>query len=89
MQQQSERTEISESAYEYLLGELLALSVPQTECDKHALLTKRLESIGYDVGYRYIEKISPPQKNLGAEPLDLIKFICKEFWEEIFKKKVR
>ncbi len=29
------------------------------------------------------------QKLLGTEPLDIVKFICKEFWEQIFKKKVR
>lgn len=27
-------------------------------------------------------------KFIGSEPLDVIKFICKEFWEELFKKKV-
>jgi hypothetical protein len=27
-------------------------------------------------------------KFVGVDALDLIKFICKEFWEEVYKKKV-
>lgn len=25
---------------------------------------------------------------MGTEPLDIVKFVCKEFWEEVFKKKI-
>ena len=35
-----------------------------------------------------IEKLGNNNKFIGSDPLDLIKFICKEFWEEIFRKKV-
>lgn len=38
---------------------------------------------------RYVEKIVASQKFTSTEPLDMMKFICKEFWEEIFKRKVR
>jgi hypothetical protein len=38
---------------------------------------------------RWIEKLASGHKFIGTDPLDLIKFICKEFWEELFKKKVR
>ena len=51
-------------------------------------ITQRLDAIGYDVGYRYVEKIVAGSKYLGSEPLDLVKFVCKEFWEAVFKKKV-
>ena len=27
-------------------------------------------------------------KFIGTDSLDLMKFICKEFWEEVYKKKV-
>lgn len=74
--------EVSESAFEYLLSEILALPFP-TENENEKLL-----SIGYDVGYRYAEKLALSIKPLGSEPLDLVKFVCKEFWEEVFKKKV-
>ena len=38
--------------------------------------------------FRYAEKIAAYQRFTATEPLDLIKFICTEFWEEVFKKKV-
>lgn len=34
------------------------------------------------------ERLSHGLKYVGPDPLDLIKFICKEFWEEFFRKKV-
>lgn len=37
---------------------------------------------------RILEKISFNAKFIGTDPLDLVKFICKEFWEEVFRKKV-
>jgi Transport protein particle (TRAPP) component len=38
---------------------------------------------------RYCEKIVAGQRFAAStEPLDLMKFICKEFWEEVFKRKV-
>ena len=44
--------------------------------------------MGYDVGYRYVEKIVANQFLIGTEPLDIVKYLCKEFWEDIFKKKI-
>ncbi len=38
--------------------------------------------------FRLMEKVSANHKYIGTEPLDLVKFICKEFWEEVFRKKV-
>jgi hypothetical protein len=37
---------------------------------------------------RILEKVSVNHKFVGVDALDLIKFICKEFWEEVYKKKV-
>ena len=39
--------------------------------------------------YSLIEKTSNNHKFIGVEPLDVVKFVCKEFWEEIFRKKVK
>jgi hypothetical protein len=51
-------------------------------------MIQRLDAMGYDVGYRYVEKVVANQFLLGIEPLDIIKYICKEFWEDIFRKKI-
>jgi hypothetical protein len=41
------------------------------------------------ISSRLVAKIvANSTKYIGTEPLDLVKFICKEFWEEVFKKKV-
>ena len=91
---------VSESAYEYLLAALLTMAPPSRAVGRHAddaqaseastnaLLSERLDTLGYDVGFRFVEKAVANQYFIGTEPLDIVKFICKEFWEEIFRKKV-
>lgn len=78
--------EVSESSYEYLLAEMLSINKLYSDDEDHA--SKRVEHMGYEIGFRYIEKILPQSKFIGNEPLDIVKFLCKEFWEELFKKKV-
>jgi len=53
-----------------------------------AAALERLDALGYDVGFRLVERSVTNQKFLGPEPLDLVKFLCKEFWEEVFRKKI-
>ncbi|RHY73295.1 hypothetical protein DYB30_011351 [Aphanomyces astaci] len=50
-------------------------------------LTTKLEAFGYDVGYRFVERFSRDRPRL-LEPLDVIKFLCKDFWIHIFKKQI-
>jgi hypothetical protein len=46
--------------------------------------------MGYDIGYRLIERNAENQKVLDSfgEPLDAVKYICKDFWEAVFRKKI-
>ena len=78
----TESAKVSESSFDYLLGELLSSKDPLS------LVMPRLERIGYDVGYRLVESIVEKHKFNSREPVDLVKFICKEFWEELFGKKM-
>jgi len=101
--------EVSESAFEYLLSELLAsaMAVPPPNKQRGeaegggerssssegggsdaAAALERLDMLGYEVGFRFVERSVTNQKYIGAEPLDLVKFLCKEFWEEVFRKKI-
>ncbi|GLE05866.1 hypothetical protein PINS_up015047 [Pythium insidiosum] len=50
-------------------------------------LTMRLEAMGYDVGYRFVERSARDRPRM-TEPLDVIKFVCKDFWIMIFKKQI-
>jgi hypothetical protein len=47
-----ERREVAESTFEYLLAEVLAVGQLQTEAGNSSLQAERLESMGYNVGYR-------------------------------------
>lgn len=42
---------------------------------------------GYRVGRQLVERYTADRARLG-ETLDVIKFICKEFWYEVFHKQV-
>jgi hypothetical protein len=46
------RKEVSESAFEYLIGEILNVKYPGAPIDNDTDLAHRLENIGHDVGYR-------------------------------------
>lgn len=59
----------------------------------------KMEKIGYDVGYRLSERLAqsksltPPTNNnkpptAAAVQLEAVKFICKEFWTEVYRKQI-
>ncbi len=49
VESQVHQREVSESSYEYLLGEMLSLTPPN---DQSGLSNQRLDQLGYEVGYR-------------------------------------
>mmetsp|Transcript_7812 Transcript_7812/g.6979 ORF Transcript_7812/g.6979 Transcript_7812/m.6979 type:complete len:175 (+) Transcript_7812:24-548(+) len=93
-QQNQQVNEVSESAFEYLLGEILSSKHFKNSNDNSLtndnefIILQRLDDMGYNVGYKLIEKLAAQHRYLGSEPLDIVKFLCKEFWEHIFKKKI-
>lgn len=55
----------------------------------HVLYYFVLSAVNSIIGLcRLLEKVSMNHKFIGTDALDLMKFICKEFWEEVFRKKV-
>jgi hypothetical protein len=50
-------------------------------------LHNKLEGLGYSVGGRLCERYSR-DLNWFSEQLDVIKFLCKEFWLAVFQKQV-
>ena len=83
---------ISESAFEYMLREVLMYESPNADeltNDKTQIMQQqRLENLGYDVGFRLMERMCEKQRFLGFEDLDCVKFICKEFWKLVFGKTI-
>lgn len=46
-----------------------------------------IDAIGFRVGRQLVDRYTASRPRLGDD-LDVIKFICKEFWHELFHKQV-
>lgn len=42
----------------------------------------RIESMGYEVGYRLVERTCQ-RRWMGGDQLEAIKFVCKDLWSEV------
>jgi len=71
--------EFATSTMEYLLAEIVAYCHRST--DGGEAMSRKLEEIGFDVGSRLSERLTRDRGRLTGET-ELIKFICKEFWQE-------
>lgn len=82
--------QVSVSAWELLCQELLSLHGQKGESSNDEKLInesyRRLESIGYSVGAVLFELRAGDR--LFQDPLEMIKFICKEFWPAIYQKQI-
>lgn len=96
----STKREVAESGFEFMLMEVVEYFlrghgakafVPKGSTASAAGTTQevraRLEALGLDVGTRLIERYAMERERLEAD-LDIVKFICKDFWEQTFKKQV-
>lgn len=58
-----------------------------TERQQGPAAAAALEAIGFRVGRQLAEKYSRDKARLG-DTLEVIKFVCKDFWQVVFKKQV-
>ncbi|KAH9103715.1 hypothetical protein LEN26_006969 [Aphanomyces euteiches] len=94
---QQQQRDVAESAFLQLYAEAVRSMVERhpSTADKSPEeawapsddLTAKLEAFGYDVGFRFVERFSRDRARM-IEPLDVIKFLCKDFWIHIFKKQI-
>lgn len=54
---------------------------------KELEVNSKLESMGNEVGFRFVERAAQ-QRLIASEPLEAIKFICKDLWQDIFGKAI-
>ncbi|XP_054713226.1 trafficking protein particle complex subunit 6B-like [Uloborus diversus] len=47
----------------------------------------KLETVGFCTGYRLVERLTKESSRFKDE-LDIMKFICKDFWSSVFKKEI-
>ena len=67
-----------------LVKQILPLKPGTQEADD---ALAKLELLGYNAGYRLIEKLTKDFPKFKDE-LDLMKFVCKDFWVAVFRKQV-
>ncbi|KAJ6353969.1 hypothetical protein OIU76_002905 [Salix suchowensis] len=55
--------------------------------NKPEIAARRIEAIGYQVGHQLSERYTVERPRF-TDHLEAIKFICKDFWTELFKKPI-
>ncbi|KAL1514905.1 hypothetical protein AB1Y20_003985 [Prymnesium parvum] len=83
--------EVAETCFSYLQMELVELvigsdvsSVSTVELQR---ASRKIEAVGFQVGQRLAERYTKDTPRF-AETIDVIKFICKDFWFEIYRKQI-
>ncbi|KAG6437503.1 hypothetical protein SASPL_102421 [Salvia splendens] len=79
--------EVSESCVESLLAEIVLSYCSGFYANKPELAARRIEAIGFQVGHQLSERYTMDRPRF-TDNLDAIKFICKDFWSELFKKQI-
>ena len=47
----------------------------------------KLEQMGFQVGVRLAERLTADKPRFG-DSLEAVKFVCKDFWTQVFKKQI-
>ncbi|CAK9328325.1 unnamed protein product [Citrullus colocynthis] len=79
--------EVSESCIDSLLTEMVSTYCHRFYANKPELAARRIEAIGYQVGHQLSERYTMERPRF-TDHLEAIKFICKDFWSELFKKQI-
>ncbi|KAK8541908.1 hypothetical protein V6N13_137511 [Hibiscus sabdariffa] len=79
--------EVSESCIDNLLTEMVSTYCNRFYANKPELAARRIEAIGYQVGHQLSERYTMERPRF-SDHLEAIKFICKDFWFELFKKQI-
>jgi len=63
------------------------INTTDTSNNSDSTATSNLELLGFNAGYRLIERLAKDYPKFKDE-LDLLKFICKDFWVAVFRKQI-
>jgi len=87
----AQKREVHEACFELLQIEMIDLICSQSDrmegMDESYEFLK-LEKMGFSVGQRLVERYTKERPTRFQDTLEIIKFLCKEFWLEIFKKQI-
>ncbi|KAL2651497.1 hypothetical protein R1flu_019625 [Riccia fluitans] len=79
--------EVAESCIDSINLELVHTYATRLHPTKPELAARRIEAIGFQVGLQLAERYTKERPRFG-DHLEAIKFICKDFWAEVFKKQI-
>lgn len=76
-----------EIPFDALHLELIQRAISASEGAQRERALADLELLGFNAGFRLIEKLTKESPKFKDE-LDLMKFVCKEFWMAVFRKQI-
>lgn len=86
------RSLVAESAFSFLHMELVQIALGPDAAmtptpSQLQLASRKIEAIGFQVGQRLIERYTKDRPRF-TETLEIIKFICKDFWVDVYRKQI-
>lgn len=91
------QSRVAESVMQLLIQEIVAsvdrttTALAETEgsgADTAVLAAHaKLERLGFDIGQRFVERVAQ-NRLVPAEPLEVIKFLCKDLWQEVIANNI-
>jgi len=82
--------EVAETCFSFLHMELVQLLLGSDSAPSTAQLQaagRKLEHVGFQVGQRLVERYTKDRPRF-SDTLEIIKFICKDFWFEVYRKQI-
>ncbi|XP_010932522.1 uncharacterized protein [Elaeis guineensis] len=79
--------EVAETCMESMIFEMVSTYCTRFYATKPELAARRIEAIGYQVGLQLSERYTTERPRF-SDHLEAIKFICKDFWSELFNKQI-
>ncbi len=85
---------MNETVFKQLFVQLIELSLRQSVPDDseepqpdQELAFYRIERVGYQAGHRLVNRLIVGHR-LFTDQLDILKYICKDYWLAIFQKQI-
>ncbi|XP_010929078.3 uncharacterized protein [Elaeis guineensis] len=79
--------EVAESCVDGVVMEMVSAYCNRFYSSQPELAARRIEAIGFQVGHQLSERYTMERPRF-TDHLEAIKFICKDFWSELFKKQI-
>ncbi|KAK1315768.1 hypothetical protein QJS10_CPA05g02087 [Acorus calamus] len=79
--------EVAESCVDGVIMEMVSAYCSRFYANKPELAARRIDAIGFQVGQQLCERYAMERPRFN-DHLEAIKFICKDFWSELFKKQI-